>query len=434
MGASVKVEYVANAGFVLTLSDGRVLLTDPWMSDGAYYGSWYNYPPLSDELRERYTSLRPDWIYISHLHPDHLDTKTLRQYPLDTPVVIGLLPHRHLHRSISQLGFTRIVELPLDEPTDVDGIEMTVLDQFATAPGDEVDYVIDTSLVVRDSDGTLLLNVVDNPMTLQAARGVVAQFGHPDVAILPYSGASFYPHAFAYADDDKDIRTAQLRERNLDHFAELATIMGARFVIPASGSYVMGGRLASYNRWLHQANPDQLRSRWDGLTVLGPGDWLDTESGEEMSSGRAEFTTSERMAYGLTVADRPLAQDGVLIPADFRLPWPRLLMRARANLWRAQAQRDIFPPTLVELHIRPSAGVPGIDFTYGFALDEEKGNAAGERARVTFTIDASLLLMILVGAAIWNNAEIGALIEVDRSPDVYDPTVHSLMSFFTLMG
>lgn len=41
--------------------------------------------------------------------------------------------------------------------------------------------------------------------------------------------------------------------------------------------------------------------------------------------------------------------------------------------------------------------------------------------------------MRAVGAAIWNNVEIGALVEVDRDPDVYDPTAHSLMSYFTLL-
>jgi L-ascorbate metabolism protein UlaG (beta-lactamase superfamily) len=442
----MRAEFISNAGFVLTLRDGRVLVTDPWVSGGAYYGSWFNYPPVSDDLLERYASLRPDWIYVSHVHPDHLDPKTLRQYPPDTPILIGRLPHRHLHRSVSQLGFTRIVELELGEPTEVDGVEVTILNQFATAGGgyeDEVNYAIDTSLVVRDGDGTTLLNVVDNPITLQAAQEVVAQFGRPDVAILPYSGASLYPHAFAYSDEDKDERTRRLREQKLDLFMDLATIIRARFVIPAAGSYVMGARLAPYNRWLHQATPAQLRSAWEArppadshLRPLGPGDALDTDGGEVSRStpARADFTADERLSYALTLADRQLAQDAVQVPADFRLPWPRLLSRARANQWRAQVQREIFPHTLVEVRVRPTSGVPGKEFTYRFALDEEQSNEEGDRARVTFTIDASLLLMILVGAAIWNNVEIGALVEVDRSPDVYDPTVHSLMSFFSLFG
>ena len=442
----MKAEYVANAGFVLTLRDGRVLVTDPWLSGGAYYGSWYDYPPVPDDQRERYASLRPDWIYISHLHPDHLDPATLRQYPLDTPVLIGKLSHRHLHRSVSQLGFSRVVELPLGELCGVDGIEIAILNQFATAGGgyeDEVSYAIDTSLVVRDADGTTLFNVVDNPITLDAAQDVIKQFGKPDVAILPYSGASLYPHAFNYSDDDKDERTRQLRERKLDQFMDLATIIRAHFVIPAAGSYVMGGRLAPCNRWLHQATPAQLRGAWEErpvpdskLCLLGPGDSVDTADGEvsRRSANPAEFSQDDRLVYGLSLSDRALAQDSVQVPPEFRLPWPRLLGRARANQWRAQVQREIFPHTIVEIHIRPSAGVSGKEFTYRFALDQEEGGGDGDGARVTFTIDASLLLMILVGAAIWNNVEIGALVEVDRSPDVYDPTVHSLMSFFSLLG
>jgi hypothetical protein len=42
------------------------------------------------------------------------------------------------------------------------------------------------------------------------------------------------------------------------------------------------------------------------------------------------------------------------------------------------------------------------------------------------------MLMVLLGAAIWNNVEIGALVECERVPNVYDPTIHSLMSHFIL--
>ena len=34
--------------------------------------------------------------------------------------------------------------------------------------------------------------------------------------------------------------------------------------------------------------------------------------------------------------------------------------------------------------------------------------------------------------AIWNNIEAACLVECSREPDRHDPTVHSLMSYFTL--
>jgi hypothetical protein len=64
-------------------------------------------------------------------------------------------------------------------------------------------------------------------------------------------------------------------------------------------------------------------------------------------------------------------------------------------------------------------------------LDAPSGPRDG-RPFVRFTIDASSLLMQLTSAAIWNNLEGAALIQCERAPDEHDPTLHSLMSFFTL--
>ena len=50
-------------------------LTDPWLTEGEYYGSWYHYPPFEDK---NLASLEYDFIYVSHIHPDHLSEKTFK--------------------------------------------------------------------------------------------------------------------------------------------------------------------------------------------------------------------------------------------------------------------------------------------------------------------------------------------------------------------
>jgi len=442
----MKVELIANAGFVVTLADGRTIITDPWLTGGVYHGSWYNFPPVPADVRDRVLAARPTWIYVSHVHPDHLDPAVLKVFPRETPVLIGALPHQHLRRALTGLGFTNVVELPLDEPTMLDGIEVTILPQFAAAGGgfeDAVDYAMDTSLVVRDADGTVFLDLVDNAVDVATALALHERLGSPDVAILPYAGASFYPHAFAYVDQEKDERTVALRTRMTSLFLEVVAAVGPKFAIPAAGSYVMGGRLAPWTRWLHQATPEQIAEAWNeapppgsALRLLAPGDTLDSSTGEvdRSHSELRDFTPEARLAYAMTLADRPLAQDEVHIPPGFEIPWPRILMTARSNLWRVQCKLELFPLVDVELRIRSTPGVGANISTFTFSLNAAEAQPPAERAHIAFTVDASLLLMILVGAAVWNNAEIGALIEVERTPDVYDPTIHSLMSYFTLAG
>ena len=37
-----------NGACEIIISNGVKILTDPWLVDGEYYGSWYTYPPVDD--------------------------------------------------------------------------------------------------------------------------------------------------------------------------------------------------------------------------------------------------------------------------------------------------------------------------------------------------------------------------------------------------
>lgn len=453
----MKVEFVTNASVLVTLSNGKRILTDPWYSDGIYYGSWYNFPPLTDEQRERYISCHPDYIYVSHLHPDHYDPATLQRFDPATPILIGDLGHDHLKRAIQGLGFANITEMSLDETQAFEGGNLTILRQFegtGDGLGDDVGYDLDTSIAIRDTDGTFLLHIVDNPIKVGDAKVLLERFGSPDVAILPYGGASFYPHAFPqYSDDEKETKRVGVKDSRLSGFCEVAEILKPKVVIPAAGSYVMGGRIASYSRWLHQATPEDIRSAFaarqmegTALATLCSGDAVDAGTGDVMPDETAlfrNFKEEDRTAYALTLEENRLAHDDVRVPDAFRLVWPRLLMKARANMWRMQERLNLFPAADIEILITGSDGVP-IDhvgsntLVFSFPLDKADGATVGslepppDRAHMRFSIDAPLLLMSLLGAANWNNIEIGALVTCQRTPDRHEPTLHSLMSFFTL--
>jgi UDP-MurNAc hydroxylase len=452
----MKLEFAANASFLIRLESGASILTDPWYSDGIYYGAWYNYPPLSPALLDRFLSSRPSYIYISHLHPDHLDGVTLGKFDKATPILIGKLPQPHLLRAIRRLGFTDVRELGLGTAHRESGVEITILPQFEGTRDGTVDYVgyaIDTSLLVRDANGETVLNVVDNPMKAQDAARLREEFGRLDAAILPYSGASFFPHAFpGYSTEEKNRRKEALREARLAEMVEIARVLQPRWIIPAAGSYVMGGRIAHYSKYLHQATPAQLKAHWhksggdpEQLKLLTPGDALEVAKGQVALHGEREyddFTESSRLSYALRLADRPLPQDGVRVPPEFALPWRRLFEKARRNLWASQQRLSLFPQADMEIRLRATGACPVLDEgadLFRFALDRETPYPAGaapeesaDRSFMRFTVDSSLMLMLLLGGAIWNNVEIAGLVECERRPDEYQPTLHSLMSFFIL--
>lgn len=87
----------------ITVEDGDdKVLCDPWLLDGAYYGSWCHDPPTKFEPEE-YNDV--DYIYISNIHPDHFHPPTLRRMDDDIPVLIHDYENDYLKDEIKRLGF-----------------------------------------------------------------------------------------------------------------------------------------------------------------------------------------------------------------------------------------------------------------------------------------------------------------------------------------
>ena len=106
----MKVTYHNSATIVIEGNNTKILC-DPWLVNGAYIGSWCIYPPYN---------FRPtdfddiDYIYVSHIHPDHSDEKTLTHLKKSIPVLIHDFPEKFLKNKIESFGF-KTIELEHDK-------------------------------------------------------------------------------------------------------------------------------------------------------------------------------------------------------------------------------------------------------------------------------------------------------------------------------
>ncbi len=450
----MKLEFITNAGSILTLTSGKQILMDPWLLGNANIGGWYNFPPVSSQGCQKYLSLHPDYIYISHIHSDHLDPATLIHYPKDTKIILGKLPHSHLEQKLNRLGFNNLYLFELNKPTNFENLEIIIFGDFAsTSEGftNEFQYPTDTSLFLKDENGETIFNINDNTIQISNAEEIVKSYGSPTLSIVPYSGASMYPHAFKnYTDAEKLEKRDQLKQRMLKNFISVSQVLGSQYIVPAAGSYVLGGNVAHHSIYLHQATPKQLRDCWESnkmdttLCFLSEGDILDTATGEINQNEAAlfrDFTEDARYNYAMTLADELLPHEKIVIPAVFEIPWQRLLRKARNNLWQIQKQLDLFPQVDIQLHLTNCSTIGGksnVTESFFFAFDQEiaydvnKYQRPQERSYISFSIDANLMMIILLNAALWGQAEASAFVLAKRYPDEYNPTIHSLMNLFTL--
>jgi UDP-MurNAc hydroxylase len=447
----VKIRYVANACYLIELATGERLLTDPWF-DGPCQQTWWNFPPVPDALKREVWESRPDLIYISHLHHDHLHARTLAPFDRSTPVVIGRMNTPNLRTAVASLGFTDVREIPFETrvPLGGRGAECVLFSDFhGNTVGDDsqVEYDLDTSLYLFDVDGTAVFNAVDNTILPADGVRIAAEYGRPRVAMLPYASASLFPMAMAdYSDARKLEATAALRRRTRANFLGVLEALGPERAIPAGGEYVLGGPAAPLSRFLPQPLEAELAEtlaaagRGEALAKLHPGDVLDTGALAIRRDPRADpwrgFTDDQRAAYALALAGEAPSFTEIALPADLPPDWGRVLKKCAANYAARRVKMDLSVPMDVFVDVRRDDGERRLLFR--FALDSDRSGVADEigagRPWLSYRLDERLLFALATGLLSWNAMEASALIAVRREPDVYTHDLHRSMVHFTLVS
>jgi|GEM_PF-2205421 len=241
-------------------------MCDPWIGP-ADDNAWLSFP-FVDEAAEIIEDYAPNFIYVSHLHPDHHDPKTLKHVKTDTAILIKKYKDNRLHSKLAAQGFTNIIDVePWTSLTLGDDLEIVIVPAFNMVnSGIEatISYDIDTSILVRClKTGQILYNNVDNPAGIKAL-GTVREFSNKlwgrdvDVACLPLGAASEYPHCFINI--DRDEAAAHVIAESLEHLPKRISALGIKTLFIAGGTYVVRGKYSALNQYIAQPTFKQTRT------------------------------------------------------------------------------------------------------------------------------------------------------------------------------
>jgi UDP-MurNAc hydroxylase len=219
---------IGHAGILVDTVDGSIAC-DPWFLP-QFHGSWFVFPrndQLSPELMERICN--PTYLYISHIHADHLDEEFLTErMNKDTTVLIPGYPTRELERILRGLGFYNIVRT-------VDGEEKALGPNLKVAIHVETSITDgpggDSAIVISDGTGRLVNQNDCRTNDLLALRN----HGSVDLHWLQYSGAIWYPMVYQETPE----RMRELIDAKVDsQFARAmryVETIGGRAVVPSAG-------------------------------------------------------------------------------------------------------------------------------------------------------------------------------------------------------
>ena len=219
---------IGHAGIFIETRQGTILC-DPWF-EPAFFASWFPFP-RNDRLPRQLAEAirRPSFLYVSHLHGDHLDEEWLRQnIPRHTPVLLPDFPTQEMERRLRSIGFSEFVRTKNGEETDLgDGLRAAIHVETAIADGPGGD----SALVVSDGEHRL----VDQNDCRTSDIAALRAHGPIDLHWLQFSGAIWYPMVYEMPDEQKR-RLVDLKvESQFTRALRYVEALDARHVVPSAG-------------------------------------------------------------------------------------------------------------------------------------------------------------------------------------------------------
>ncbi|MCI0561836.1 MAG: MBL fold metallo-hydrolase [Nitrososphaera sp.] len=155
----MEIQTLGHASLLISDDAGEpVLLTDPWLIGSCYWRSWWlqNYPD-KDLVRNL---MRVRYCYITHEHPDHFHTASIRKLSRNIQFLSPSLPQERIAKYLSSQGF-RANTIPRFEWKEIHP-KINIL---------SIPLFNDDSLLLIDTPQACIINLNDSkPRVVQMKR------------------------------------------------------------------------------------------------------------------------------------------------------------------------------------------------------------------------------------------------------------------------
>jgi L-ascorbate metabolism protein UlaG (beta-lactamase superfamily) len=226
---------------------GKTLLLDPWFAEPVFGGAWFRYPP--PPYPNSSTMPRPDFLLLSHIHPDHSGPATLEQLAKDIPTFALPFASGALKRRLERAGFSRVHWAAAWETLEL-GPDLKV----TFVPHDRGWEV---SSIVVEAAGVRLYHGNDNTLSVPAYQQVVQRLGKIDLAFLPFAGASSYPTGFDGDRATLEKRCAQKKAEGIKRFTDGIEGLRPAEAAPFASSWALLEPSELWKNFLDRPTPDE---------------------------------------------------------------------------------------------------------------------------------------------------------------------------------
>jgi len=273
-GSILEFTILSHAGLCVEHNGVRVV-SDPWLIGSCYWRSWWNFPEPPAAL---IADLKPDYIYLTHLHWDHFHGASLKKlFAPTTPILVPKVQTTRMLDDLRWLGFDNITEVP-------HGTSVALGEGF-TLYSYQFNFLSVDSAMVLTGGGRTILNSNDCKLFGWPLRQITHAFPKIDFVLRSHSSARAIPYCIeGYKEKFPDMRTQQ---NYIEEFSRFALHIGARYAIPfASNHCFLHRETVAFNDTA--VVPDDVRAYYNRLAarahiesecvVMAPGSrWSETD-------------------------------------------------------------------------------------------------------------------------------------------------------------
>ena len=443
----MKVRYIKSACVVIESNDVKIL-TDPWIVDGEYYGSWCHFPKLEFD-KDYFDSI--DYIYISHIHPDHFSKKSFELLNKKIPVLIHQYASPFLKMNIERMGF-KVTELPHNKRTELkNGVFINILAADNCNPELCAKFMgcgiietkfkstqIDSLCVIDDGEYTVL-NTNDCPYDLaeEAINSMKNNYNKIDFLLVGYGGAGPYPQCFELSDEEREKAIKNKKIQFLNQGEKFINLVNPKFYMPFAGTYTLAGELSKLQNYRGVPELEEAQNYFDSSNqinhinsksvLLNTYECFDLII-EKPSKTFIPLDKNEKTKYIKDVlSKRKFDYDN-----DNYSTKEELLELVALAYDRMNEKRDeinFSTDTNVLISLKDNSFVKISMDGSGFEIVNKVDSLI---PYVIYELDLKLLTRILKGPryAHWNNAEIGSHIKFTRNPNKFERGLYHAMCFF----
>lgn len=437
------VEYKYSACIKIVTHD-VALLCDPWFSNQAYYGAWERYPChniTKDFLGEF------DYIWISHIHPDHYCPWSIEKlFELYGGKSLLLTDwgqsKNYLKLKLISDGFGKYIE-EISEYQVGD----TVLRCIPNVTGSSND--IDSYLVVHDlTTGKGILNLNDCIVSDQLVSSLTNYLEEKDISIelacLGYTGAGPYPQTYYSPATEKATLEKISSSKKLEFFDRyLSTIskIPSKYRLPFAGKYLLSSELAFMNPFRGVADALEIKQIDANAIVLDDSgtskfNVLTCETGHQRDKyyDDKSISITQPLLWKHWINYSP---NNSILQRLLRKAYDTAFLKSECNqdyVWNFFVfDSDINLADVSEHPYINSCFLLGINCnnTMDPAVYTTLQNSAEVKSNLF--IDRKALFSVLTGICHWNNLEVGSGFFVRRDPDIFVREAQTFLNFLSVI-